>query len=183
MEKQKAFAWTAGLSLSAFMILRGLSFANAEVQRKVIVYNVPKHSAIDLIDGRSYSFVGDSALLYDDFVRNFHLQPSRISHRISLAKNNTDLKSFVFCDKQILIVDEEAAFQTLPAKQLVDLLILSKNPKFYISDLTKAFDVQQIIIDGSVPQWKAALWQKDCDSLRIPCHNVNERGAFVMTLQ
>lgn len=183
MEKRKVLAWTAGLSFGIFMLLRGLSFADAEGQQKLIVYNVPRYPAIDLIEGRSYSFVGDSALLYDNFIRNFHLQPSRIRHRISLTNDNpTALKSFAFCGKQILIIDEEYAFQVLPAKQVIDVIVLSKNPKLYISNLTKSFDVKQMIIDGSVPQWKAALWQKDCDSLHIPCHNVSERGAFV-TLQ
>ncbi|MGV3656645.1 MAG: hypothetical protein ACO1NX_01775 [Chitinophagaceae bacterium] len=68
------------------------------------------------------------------------------------------------------------------SKPLVSLLILSKNPKLYISDLQKAFNINQIVIDASVPAWKARLWQKDCDSLRLPCHNVAEKGAFVLSL-
>jgi competence protein ComEC len=67
-------------------------------------------------------------------------------------------------------------------KQNIDLLILSKNPKVYISALAKAFSIHQIVIDGSVPSWKAKLWKKDCDSLHIPCFDVSEKGAFVMNL-
>ena len=54
---------------------------------QLIVYNVPQKRAIDLIDGRKYLFVGDSDLLADDFIRNFHIKPSRVLHRIEPAIN------------------------------------------------------------------------------------------------
>ncbi len=181
MEKQKALGWLSGLSLGAFMLLRSLSFAEAYQQQKLIVYNVPKHAAIDVMDGRAYQFIGDSALLYDEFIRNFHLQPSRIMHRVSmLGDNDLTPKSFRWQGKQILIVDETVSFLPSTAKPLIDLLILSKNPKLYINSLAAAFTIKQIVIDGSVPVWKAALWKKDCDSLHLPCYNVAEEGAFVM---
>jgi competence protein ComEC len=181
MEKQRNVGWTSGISLCLFMLLRSLSFTEAYHQQKLIIYNVPKHAAIDAIDGRHYSFIGDSSLLYDDFIRNFHLQPSRIMHRISLVPDNDpSVKAFWFVRRRVFILDENVVFNPSPSKQAIDVLILSKNPKIYLSDLTKTFAIAQIVIDGSVPQWKAALWQKDCDSLKIPCYNVSEKGAFVV---
>lgn len=183
MEKRKWLLWLSLGSLLLFIGLRSLSFSEAYHQKKLIVYNVPKYSAIDLIGGRSLSFIGDSALLYDDFIRNFHIQPSRVLHRI---KQNQALptwcKEFEFCNKRIALVDTSWNFMPLHPRQRIDVLILSKNPKLYISNLLKTFDVHQIVIDGSVPQWKAKLWKKDCDSLHIPCFDVGEKGAFVMNL-
>jgi len=63
------------------------------------------------------------------------------------------------------------------------LRVVSKNPKLYINDLNDALAVKQVVIDGSVPVWKAKLWKKDCDSLRLACHDVSEEGAFVMKMQ
>ncbi|MCW3119864.1 MAG: ComEC family competence protein, partial [Chitinophagaceae bacterium] len=40
-----------------------------------------------------------------------------------------------------------------------------------------------VVFDGSVPSRKAAYWKKDCDSLHIPWYDVNEKGAFVMSLR
>jgi competence protein ComEC len=180
MEKKRRFAWIAFSSFALFMLIRGLSFFNAFDQKKLIVYNVPKHPAIDVLNGRSYFFIGDSSLLYDDFIRNFHLQPSRIAHRITPAIANAEIKSFQLGEKQILILDEALPFASASPKQKIDLLVLSKNPKLYINSLLNTFIIQQIVIDGSVPAWKAALWKKDCDSLKISCYNVSEEGAFVM---
>ena len=66
---------------------------------------------------------------------------------------------------------------------MANLIVLSKNPKLYISNLNEVFAIKQVVIDGSVPAWKAKLWKKDCDSLQVPCHDVSEKGAFVMKLQ
>ena len=149
-------------------------------KKKLIVYNVPRHTAVDVVNGRDYSFIGDTALLYDDFARNFHLQPSRILHRISPVKADAAIRSFSLNGKQVIIVDENFSFLKGNPKQPLDLVVLSKNPRLYISNLAEAFTIKQIVMDGSVPLWKAALWKKDCDSLKIPCYNVAENGAFVM---
>ncbi len=79
-----------------------------------------------------------------------------------------------------MIIDDDLLLATANPRQTVDVLVLSKNPKLYLSNLLNALLVKQIVIDGSVPAWKAALWKKDCDSLKIPCYNVTEEGAFVM---
>lgn len=180
MEKQRRYAWLAFSSLASFLLIRGISFFDAYRQKKLIVYNVPRHPAIDIINGRSYVFLGDSSLMFDGFERNFHLQPSRILHRISPEETNVQQKHFTLGEKRFLILDEALPFAAADPKQKIDVLILSKNPKVYIAKLQHSFQLCQVVIDGSVPAWKAALWKKDCDSLRIPCYDVSERGAFVM---
>jgi competence protein ComEC len=183
MDKKKSMLWLSLGSLMMFVALRSWSFSEAYGQKKIIVYNVPKYSAIDLIDGRTYNFIGDSTLMYDDFIRNFHIQPSRVLHRITQGQSlPICCKDFEFCNKRIAIIDSTEYFFPSQSKQMIDVLILSKNPKLYISNLLKTFSINQIVIDGSVPQWKAKLWKHDCDSLNIHCFNVNEKGAFVMNL-
>lgn len=182
-DKKKWALWTALCSILLFTVLRSISFNQAYNQKKLIVYNVPKYSAIDLINSRSYNFIGDSALLHDDFIRNFHVQPSRILHRLKAEQTlPVSCKEFEFCTKKIAIINSPEQLPPLENKKPIDLLILSKNPRLYISNLTKTFSIKQIVIDGSVPFWKAKLWKQDCDSLRIRCYDVSEKGAFVMNL-
>ncbi len=183
VEKRKWMLWFSLSAVLIFIALRSLSFSEAYRQKKLVVYNVPKFSAIDLIDGRNYNFIGDSTLLFNEFIRNFHIQPSRVLHRIE--QNQTlpvSCKEFEFYTKRIVIIDSTQYFVPLQTRQPIDVLVLSKSPKLYISNLIKTFFVQQIVIDGSVPRWKAKLWKKDCDSLHIPCYDVSEKGAFVMNL-
>jgi competence protein ComEC len=183
IDKKKWVLWTALGSLSVFMCLRSASIVAAYKQQKLIVYNVPKYAAIDLVDGRGYSFIGDSLLLYDEYTRNFHIEPCRILYRAG-EKQRLPIccKEFEFRKCRVAILDSSKHFLSLEPKQPIDLFILSKNPRVYISDLARSFAIKQIVIDGSVPAWKARLWKKDCDSLNINCFDVAEKGAFVMNL-
>jgi competence protein ComEC len=81
--------------------------------------------------------------------------------------------------KKILVLDTTVTFSTF-SKPHVDLLILSKNPRLYIDKLAAQVDIAQVVIDASVPAWKAALWQQACAALHLPCYNVAQKGAFVM---
>jgi competence protein ComEC len=183
MEQRKQMLWLGLSSLLSFVSLRSWSFINACNQKQLIVYNVPRHSAIDLISGRTDNFIGDSDLLVDDFMRNFHIQPSRILHRTrSEQALPIGCKEFEFCNKRILILDSENHFNPLNFKPTIDILILSKNPKTDFSSLIKLVSIHQIIIDGSVPEWKARAWKKYCDSFKISCYDVGEKGAFVVNL-
>lgn len=170
--------------LLLFVSLRSYSFISATKQKKIIIYNVSKHSAIDFINGRKYCFIGDSILLYDDFLQNFNLKPSRILHRVNatddlegLAANNN---YFQFGNKKILCIGKTIAFDKTEPKIPIDIVIISKNPKLYLKDLIQTFAISQIVADGSTPYYKRTYWKKHCDSLHIPFHDVTEQGAFTL---
>ena len=170
-----------------FILLRSYSFFQTNEQEKVVVYNVPQKQAIDFVNGRNYFFVGDSDLLEDDFARNFHLKPSRILNRTSPVKSPADFLQyenyFLFGTKKIMLLDKPISFSTSGNKETIDVVMISKNPKINISDLANSFYIKKIVFDGSVPTWKVKRWKTDCDSLHIPYHDVNEKGAFVMNLR
>jgi len=170
-----------------FVVLRTASFIQANNREQIIVYNVPQKQAIDLIDGRKLLFVGDTGLLADDFVRNFHISPSRILHRVEAASSFTDYEQdenmLIYKNKKILIINKTKHFFPIAYKVPVDLLIVSGNPKIYFNQLSETFSVRQVVFDGSCPSWKINYWKKDCDSLHIPWYDVSEKGAFVMNLR
>ena len=186
MEKIKPGLKIALISLAGFIAIQSFSLITANKQEKIIVYNVPQHRAIDFIDGRNYLFYGDTELLFDDFARNFHLKPSRVLNRVASGK---PINGLAICDRyvcyknrKIFLIDNTFSIAATEAKSDLDLLIISKNPKLYIGKLASAFNIKQVVFDGSVPFWKLPYWKKDCDSLHIPYHDVNEKGAFVMNL-
>jgi competence protein ComEC len=174
-------------SLCCFATLRTLSFLQSEKQQKIIVYNVPQKRAIDILDGRDYFFVGDSSLRSEDFAQNFHLKPSRVAHRVkdvhSIPSLYFEPGHVTFRDKHILLLDEVTTFAKQSERPTIDLLIISKNPKLYIIKMAASLDIKQVVFDGSVPAWKSKYWKIDCDSLRIPWHDVALKGAFVMNLR
>jgi len=185
-EKKKAGLLVGLTIIVCFFFLRGFSFWQTGRQKKIIVYNVPRHRAIDFINGRNFLFSGDTDLVTNDFARNFHLKPSRTLQRIRSAASLHDLVSddiyVSFGKKRILLLDNTISLKSSGTQFPIDLLVVSKNPKIYISRLNSSFAIKQIVFDGSVPAGKLKYWKKDCDSLHIPYHDVVEKGAFVMNL-
>jgi len=187
LEKKRAGLWLGLASFMVFIGLRSLSFYQSDHQRKLIVYNVPNHQAIDILSGRNYFFLGDSDLATNDFIRNFHIKPSRVLHRIEPTAQLSDFTrqgNFLqFRQNHILLVNNELLFDSSATHPNIDLLVISKNPKLYLPALFKVYNVKQVVFDGSAPAWKIKYWKKDCDSCHVPYYNVSEKGAFVMNLE
>ncbi|MFC0774571.1 ComEC/Rec2 family competence protein [Terrimonas alba] len=186
LEKKKPGLITGLIGLLLFFTIRSISFWQAVDQQKLIVYNVPQRQAIDFITGRQFIFCGDSDLLKDDFIRNFHLKPSRILHRTEPAPemDNLNFQGHYFSpgSKKIMLLDSTVHYSKAGPKHSIDVLIISKNPKLYIPRLHTSYEIKQVVFDGSLQPWRVNFWKKDCDSLNIPYHDVTEKGAFVMNL-
>ncbi len=156
-------------------------------QQKLIVYNISQHSAIDIIDGTSYLFEGDSSLKEENFLSNFHLKPARILNRITAANtlstvlfNQNIIKSN---KKTILIINKSFANYPVPTQKLqFDAIIITNNPNIYIKDLTALFKCNLYVFDASSPTYKINYWIKDVIAARLNYYSVTEKGAFEMVL-
>ena len=176
------------LGIFCTLLFSGLIALNkwdAAKQKKLIVYNVPSHKAIDFIEGNAYYFYGDSDLVEEGLLQNFHLKPARIS--LMLTNRNTSslfhVNNFVgFYGKKILMIDSAVNYKPLAEKIKVDYIIISKNPKLFISSLARVFECGVYIFDASNPLWKIEKWKKDCEELHLRFHSVSEQGAFVTDL-
>jgi ComEC/Rec2-related protein len=171
--------------LLLFSALTGFTKWQRSSQKKLIVYNVPQLQSIDFINGNAYKFIGDSILLVDGMLQNFHLKPARIALQLNkkidslstLFQNNS---FYFFNGKKILLIDNAISFIPANEKINVDYIIISKNPKLYIPQLAQVFNCSQYVFDGSNSLWKIAKWKKDCEQLHLPCYTVPEQGAFVV---
>jgi competence protein ComEC len=169
-----------------FVLLALNAFAKWEMnsQEKMIIYNVPKSSAIDFSDGNSYQFVGDSSLLTDGMLQNFHLKPGRIQNHFAKQVSSIDNLSIAdnlinYHGKNILLVNTHG-WQPTQEKIKMDLIILSKNPRISIQQLAKTFQCQTFVFDASNSLWKIGQWTKECEQLHLRCHSVSTQGAFIM---
>jgi competence protein ComEC len=187
LKKQTGALWLGLLGLLGFVTLRSLSFYQTNQQQKIIVYNVPQHTAIDFVEGRNYVFTGDSLLKEDDFLRNFHLKPSRILHRMkdvaTLPSLHQSYPFFSFREKKILLINEAYQFPALPKKIKADLVIVAKNPPLYINQLLKTVECPLIVFDASNPKWKVEKWLQACSNAGQSCFSVVDKGAFVMQVR
>jgi competence protein ComEC len=187
INKNKKIFRLALVCLLAFAMVQVYGMWQIKNQHKIIVYNVPQHQAIDFVSGNNYKFVGDSVLLADGMLQNFHLKPGRVvlqlNHKTDTLKGCLLHPPFYqFGSKKVLVVDAPMIFEPQQQKIDVDIIIISKSPKLYITQLAAVFNCRQYVADASNSLWKIDNWKKDCEGLHLQLHSVPEKGAFILDL-
>lgn len=169
-------------------IMAGLSWKHANVRKqlRMVVYNVPNHTAIEFISGKQRHFLGDTALLSNQFLHNFNLKPAHVKFgtyrnepHITQLKGNPVVQ---FGDKKCWIVTGHPSFDSVKFRIAIDFIIICRNARINWSALQETVSASVLIFDGSNSRWNAASWQKDCHQLHLRSHNTHEQGAFVVKL-
>jgi competence protein ComEC len=181
-KKKAALKFTFAFIAIFFAVQFYYQYSTAK-QQKLIVYNLSQHTAIDFMLADEYYFVGDSVLLRDGFLRNFHLKPSRIAHRTYEQPNISHPENNVWRinNKTIVHINQSYRYDST-AKITADVVIISNNPKLYLNQLSKTINCKLLVFDSSNPQWKLKYWKTDCEKLGIHYFCTSEQGAFVMNL-
>jgi len=185
--KKKSIGMFYGLSfLSIFFLLRTLTLIQEQQQHKLIIYNIPQHNAIDVIEGNSFLFLGDSSLREKSFLQNFHLQPSRVLYGVlekdSLPNTFIGNHFIAGAHRSVLFIDKPLHFIQPKQKIPVDIIVISGNPKIRLTQLATVFNCPQYVFGSNNPLWKIRYWKKDADSLHLRHHTISEQGAFEVNL-
>jgi competence protein ComEC len=179
-----------------FFISLGIDKYDALSQKKIIVYNVKKSTAIDFIDGNDHFLLTDSILLANEKSIKTHISnnwvklrldaPTRINEKC-VADSTYEFESgslymkrniVQFFGKRIALVNENN-FREVSEKPLqIDYLVISGNIKTDIEELLDSYHPKLIIIDSSNSSWKSEKWIKECDALDMPCYAVVKSGAY-----
>jgi len=173
--------------LAALVIYTSTRYITINRTQKLIVYNVPHQTAIDVLQGGNYRFIGDSILLQDGKLQRYNLKPARTMYGVaatedSLLKPTSQNILFSVNHTKVLLLDNTCNLTDTTVKTHADVIILSKNPKYSIRDVQRCFSFKQLVFDSSNPLWKIRRWKKDCDSLHLRFHSVQESGAFQLDL-
>lgn len=180
-------AWLmGGLCCAAGLFLAG-SFTRIrqKQQQKLIVYNIPRYRAIDILDGFDCLFLGD-VRLHNTTLASYHLRPSRMLHGVSERKSLSRIKIsgplVAGPHKKILVIHQPLTIPVPARKISVDLIILSGNPDIKLAQLASRFACSAYIFDSSNPLWKIRYWKKAADSLHLRHQTISEQGAYEMDL-
>jgi competence protein ComEC len=176
------------LSAVAFCGLHAWLGWQVHRQQKLVVYHVPQQKAIDFIQGNNYCFVGDSILLQDGLLQNFHLKPARIAQQLTLRSNSLPLlfqqpPFYQMGRTTLLTIDDATALVSGSQKTKIDYIIISNNPRLRMADLASRYECRQIVFDGSNSLWKIAQWKQQCEALHLRHFSTADEGAFVINIQ
>ena len=159
-------------------------------QTKLIVYDISKHSAYDVINGWRSTLTLDSSLVNDERALSFAVENNWRQLGIAdqkmtliekgLVGNASGLFS-VINSTRILFPAEVGGSSKLDKIQ-VDILILSNKCNASIKQLTEVFEIGEMVLDSSIPKYKLAKLLTSCKRLSIPVYSVGNSGAFVRDL-
>lgn len=148
-------------------------------QDRVIVYNSSRHTIIDHFVGKNcYPLAtADSSDWYT--INQYLLLPARLGfHAIHVVHQQSPASILKIKDKKLLILPEQINLKTSDTFQ-VDFLVVSDRCPFQPEQWQHIFHPQTIILDGSLPRYKARKWQQKLSTIGLSVHNVQENGAWI----
>jgi competence protein ComEC len=118
--------------------------------------------------------------MQDGFLKNFNIKPARTLLRMQSARylGENEMISFEWYSKRIVVTNDMNAIDTT---KLIDVMIVSKGISS-IRNFSSHF-IKQVVLDGSIPQWKAKQLKEQLNSSHIPYHDVTVNGAFILNLE
>jgi competence protein ComEC len=194
----------AGLiSLTLFFCFSLLQAVENSNQKYLVVYNINKSTAINIIDGRkNVMFANLDSISTNDIefsAKNNWLKKgleeekyinlssdgeSILTNLASMDSSNIFFKHkfIAFGDLKVFVLDSEFSsiicedgFQKIK----VNYIVLSNSPAISLIDLMQYFEFDMIIIDSSNSNKSIENWVMQNDSLDLDLYNIKESGAFV----
>ncbi len=185
--------------VSVFNLFYSIETKNQEY---IIVYNINKTTAINIIDGKdNILFANIDSCINENIeytAKNNWLKKGLSeeeyidlsSDRESILSNlsNIDNRSIFFKrnfigfnDKKIAVIDNDFTpiFGENYTKPKVDFIILAQDTYLSLSEVNEMFNFSEIIIDGSNSFYRVDEWLVENDSLQLKIHNVRTDGAFI----
>ena len=180
-------ALTIALIISCHRLLLSLEQTK---QNLFIVYCVNGHSAYDIIHGNEHVFVADSSILVNEGKIDYSIKPNWQDLALEpatiqlLSAGSGNINACGTCEmlydngKRIAVWQGRLPdYQDSELKLGLDYLILRSHCRVDINKLIMWFDPKLIILDSSIPWWKAKK-MNDAD-IGVPIWDVKENGAFV----
>ena len=179
----------------AFQIAESIQIGK---QQQLIVFNIPKFSAVNIINGTSGILVADSALIHNRSMMAFTilhywwdcgLEEDQVAAIETPAKRSIGLKNAMMIDKnfltigtkKILIMNDSSLLNRNTISPIsIDYLVLSKNIATHVVDLQKKFHFRQLIIDSSNSKHHIQRWKEEAQKLGVTFYAVADSGAFVV---
>jgi competence protein ComEC len=199
LKKETKYVFASGVGVFILLTFQIVEAIQVSKQRQVVVFNIPKSSAINLIEGHSGVLITDSNLSCNRSMMMFNIihywwdcglrenDVSVISTGSNTFKNGSCRmmslhKNFLkFHDKRMMLLDDYQqinSIDTVPTE--IDFLVLSKNPKIHLKELAKKMRFKQLIIDSSNSFRQAERWQNEAKQLGLNIYSVQHSGAYII---
>jgi competence protein ComEC len=189
--------YPALISIFTSVFLFGLLHVNNyylhQNQKAICVYQLNSESAIQFIHekesvwltsennekSRVKSLINESNMFWNSTQNNYfsieNLTDSIIKQNIWYYNSGF----WAVDDYKGLIINSHSKIPRTPMDSInIDYIFITGNPSFSLKDISEKIKYNEIIIDGSVPKWKAKQFINEKSTLEP--HLTKEKGAFII---
>jgi competence protein ComEC len=205
--KNRNYLSVSLICLICFLSVNFLRTCKIYKQKKIIVFNINKYTAINFINSRNNYLLTDLNPEKDRRILLNAVQNSWLKYGVNDRSKVIDIGSsegnkmifdntaelhikqlfnnmFVgFRDKKLLILYNSDLFKyTSNKKYRLDYLIIGNNLQCHIKTMTNLFDIDKIVIDSSNDFRTRQFWEKECKEYGINCNIISVEGALEIEL-
>jgi competence protein ComEC len=190
--RSRRLLWISAYLLTGFFALGAWHAIRQEQQQFIAVYNVKSASYIHFVHGTRSVAMRDSAAAGQSFdfnLKTFFIRTgiaeepaaTLVAHQPLSDTTVQHLHAYrnfvIFEDKLIKILhNEQSAFkQTAP----VDYLIVTAAAALRPAQALALYQPKQVVLDASVPAYRARHWEAAASEQAVPLHNVKQQGAWI----
>lgn len=175
--KFRNFKWTA-ISLIALIGLQSVFIYNTfETQNDAfVVFNKSRYSMIGIKKNDNLALYHnlDSTMLKS----NYAIKNYKVGESINNLYSDSLQSIYTYKNKTILVIDSLAVYKGLSFKP--NCILLRNSPRLNLNRLIDSLQPQQIIADASNYKSYLKRWKASCEHKKIPFHQTNEKGAFII---
>lgn len=182
---------SVGVMLSCSLAVRSECAAN---QRRVMVYSLRNHTALDFMEGTSHLLLCDETLLRDVSTIDYSLKGSWSKWQLGMNPPcytlSEDIATPLVMKRRRLVSFggklfafwEAPPIPSNPQQRLkVDYLVVCGKQRPDMAEIMKCYQVETLLIDGSVPFYLARDWMSQAAQFDTPYINIRE-GSFQLDL-
>ena len=162
----------------------------------MMVFSLRNHTAVDFVRGGEHLLLADSTLMADASTVDYSMKGAWAQRHlpyhpqvIGLEEDFTNgylckKSNLVSFDGKVLALWDDAlqCKDSLDYRLPVDYLLVRGKQKPDVQSAVNGYDVQQLLIDGSVPRYLAEKWRAQAEALNMPCYDLAE-GALEVGLR
>lgn len=175
--KFRNFKWIA-ISLIAIIGLQSVYFYNnyKTQYNAYVIFNKSRYSMIGLKANKKLTVYHnlDSGNLKSDYaIKNY-----KVGESLDIINSDSLQSVYQYKDKLILAIDSLSIYKGITFKP--NYILLRNSPRLNLSRVIDSLKPQLIIADASNYKSYLKRWKATCEHKKIPFHQTNEKGAFII---
>lgn len=175
--KFRNFKWTAIGLIAAIGFQATFYHGHFKTQDEaLIIFNKSRYSLIGIKQNNLltlYHNMDSTQLKNNQTIKNY-----KVGKSIDRIVTDSLQSVYQFRDKIILSVDSLSVYKDISFRP--QFILLQNSPKLNLNRVIDSLKPEQIIADASNYKSYLAQWKATCQKRKIPFHQTNEKGAFIL---